>query len=195
MQYILTTEHPLSTDGQPVLVDVESGQAYGQTDTLPDNTPAKIKYEELSPRKPDKYFGPTAHVDVAGHPLCNQDGDYLHLCELDDFNRLPGINRCRRCERSLGHCLDTNPLSDNQQSLLAEISKRTPDRDSWCPVAELCKNKTSAGWTSLHRSLRRLEVRSLIEKKTDSHNRAFVRPSSKGHSGGEYLLDVYTISE
>jgi len=191
MQYILTTEHPVSSYGQPVLVDIETGEAYGQTDTLPDRTPAIIKYEELSPRKQEKYFGPTAHVDHEGRPLCNQRGDYLHLCELDEFDRLPGINRCKRCERSIGHCIETNSLSDNQQSLLAEISKRTPDRDSWCSVAELCENKTSAGLPPLHRSLRRLEVRGLVERRKDKHNRAHVRLSGKGNVGTAAAGTVY----
>ena len=179
MQYILTTEHPASIYRQPVLVDVESGQVYGQTDTLPDGTPAKIKYEELSPRKQEKYFGPMVHVDDEGQPLCNQDGHYLHLCELDEFERLPKLSKCGRCERLLGHSSYMSPLSDNQRQLLDEISCRTPDEESWCPAADLCKNKISAGWTSLHRSLRRLEVRGFIEKKTDSHNRAYVRLSGK----------------
>jgi hypothetical protein len=35
-KYILTTEHSASSYGQPVLVDTETGQAYGTGDILPD---------------------------------------------------------------------------------------------------------------------------------------------------------------
>jgi uncharacterized membrane protein len=62
-------------------------------------------------------------------------------------------------------------------------------------VADLCKKKTSAGWTSLHRSLKRLENRGLVERKTDQHNRTFVRLAGKEKPDNKYLLDVYTISE
>jgi len=137
---------------------------------------------------------PIAHVDDEGRPLCNQVGDYLHLCDLDEFERLPKLSKCGRCERLLGHSSYTSPLSNNQQQLLAEISKRTPDRDSWCPVADLCKKKTSAGWTSLHRSLRRLEVRGHIERKTDNHNQGFVRLSDRNFSNSGQSFDIYTIS-
>jgi len=46
-KYILTTEHAASSYGQPVLVDTETGQAYGRADILPDGTPAAAKYKEL----------------------------------------------------------------------------------------------------------------------------------------------------
>ena len=46
-KYILTTEHAASSYGQPVLVDTETGQAYGVADILPYSTPAAIKYEEI----------------------------------------------------------------------------------------------------------------------------------------------------
>jgi len=46
-EYILTTEHAASSYGQPVLVNTETGQAYGEGDILPDGTPAATKYEEL----------------------------------------------------------------------------------------------------------------------------------------------------
>ena len=136
-----------------------------------------------------------AHVNDEGRPLCNQDGDYLHLCEPDEFNRLPKEYRCERCEQFLRHRMDINPLSDSQQQLLAEISRRTPDRDSWCPVADLCKRKTEAALTSLHRSLRQLEVQGIVEMRNDNHNQSFVRLSDKGNSTSGYLLDVFQISE
>jgi hypothetical protein len=136
-----------------------------------------------------------AHVNDEGRPLCNQDGDYQQLCEPDEFDRLPKECRCERCEQLLGYCRDTNSLMDGQQQLLTEISRRTPNGDSWCPVSDLIKKKTASGWTSLHRSLQRLEVRGLIERKTDSHNRAFVRLSNKGQSDSGRLFDVYQIGE
>jgi len=46
-KYILTAEHAASSYGQPVLVDTETGQAYGVADILPDGTPAAIKYKQL----------------------------------------------------------------------------------------------------------------------------------------------------
>ena len=96
-----------------------------------------------------------AHVNDEDQPLCNQDGDYLHLCEPDEFNLLPKECRCERCERFLRHRMDVNPLSDSQQQLLAEISRRTPSRDSWCPVTDLCKKQTEAALTSLNVTVRR----------------------------------------
>ena len=46
-RYILTTEHSQSSYGQPVLVDLDIGQAYGTADILPDGSPARLKYQEL----------------------------------------------------------------------------------------------------------------------------------------------------
>ena len=137
----------------------------------------------------------TVHVNDEGRPLCNQVGDYLHLCEPDEFNRLPKECRCERCEQFLRHRMDINPLSDSQQQLLAETSRRTPDRDSWCPVADLCKRKTEAALTSLHRSLRQLEIQGMVEMRNDNHNQSFVMLSGKANSGREMLFDIYQIGE
>ena len=136
-----------------------------------------------------------AHVNDEGQPLCNQANNYFHLCEPDEFERLPKECRCGRCERFLRARTDSNPLSNSQQQLLAEISRRTPGRDSWCLVSELINKKTASSWTSLNRSLQKLEVRGLIERKTDSRNRAFVRLSNKGQSGIGQLFDVYQMDE
>lgn len=46
-RYASITEHSQSNYGTPVLVDTETGQAYGQGDMLPDGTPAAVVYEEL----------------------------------------------------------------------------------------------------------------------------------------------------
>jgi hypothetical protein len=136
-----------------------------------------------------------AHVNNKGRPLCSHDGKYLHLCEPDEFERLPKECRCQRCELFLGHRTTLNPLSDKEQQLLMEISRRTPDRDSWCPVTDLCKKKTEAVLTSLSRSLRRLEVQGLVETKTDSHNKSFVRLSNKNYSDKGRLFDVFEMGE
>ena len=136
-----------------------------------------------------------AHVNNEGRPLCNQDGNYLHLCEPDEFERLPKECRCQRCERFLGHRMDINPLSDNEQQILMEISRRTPSQDSWCPVTDLCKKKTEAALTSLSRLLRQLEVQGLVETKTDSHNKSFVRLSDKSYSDNRRLFNVFRMGE
>ena len=136
-----------------------------------------------------------AHVNDEGRPLCNQNGDYQQLCEPDEFDRLPKECRCQRCEQLFGHRININPLSDNKQQLLTEISRRTPDRDSWCPVDDLCKKMTEAALTSLNRTLRQLEVQGLVEMRTDNHNNAFVRLSDKSHSENGRLYDVFQISE
>jgi len=136
-----------------------------------------------------------AHVNNEGRPLCNQDGNYLHLCEPDEFERLPKECRCQRCEQFLGHRTDPNLLSDNEQQTLIEISRRTPDQNSWCLVTDLCKKKTEAALTSLSRSLRQLELQGLVETKTDSHNKSFVRLSDKGYSDNRRPFDVFQIGE
>jgi len=133
-----------------------------------------------------------AHVNDEGRPLCNQVGEHFHLCEPDEFERLPNECRCGRCERFLRDRRDLNPLTNSQQQLLAEITRKTPE-DYWYPVTDLCKRKTEAELTSLNRSLRRLEVQGLVEMRTDNHNESFVRLSNKGNSTGGYLLDVYQI--
>lgn len=91
--------------------------------------------------------------------------------------------------------MDINPLSDNEQQLLMEISRRTPSRDSWCLVTDLCKKKTEVALTSLSRSLGQLELQGLVETKTDSHNKSFVRLSEKKDSTNPYLLDVFQMRE
>ena len=136
-----------------------------------------------------------AHVNEEGRPLCQKDGGYLHLCEPDEFETLPKECRCQRCEQFLGHCMDIKSLSDNEQQLLMEISRRTPGHDSWCPVTDLCKKKTEAALTSLSRSLRQLELQGLVETKTDSNNMAFVRLCDKGHSDKTRLFDVFHMTE
>ncbi|MFW6113399.1 MAG: hypothetical protein ACOC78_00555 [Actinomycetota bacterium] len=45
-RYILTTEHSASNYGIPVLVDTETGEAYGKGDTLPDGRAAAEVYGE-----------------------------------------------------------------------------------------------------------------------------------------------------
>jgi hypothetical protein len=87
-----------------------------------------------------------AHINNEGRPLCNQDGDYLHLCEPVEFERLPKECRYKRCEQLFRHCFNA---PNSKQHLLTEISRRTPDQDSWCPVIDLCKRKTEAELTSL----------------------------------------------
>ena len=133
-----------------------------------------------------------AHVNDEGRPLCNLDNDYLHLSEPDEFERLPKECRCQRCEQFLIHRFN---ISNNKQQLLTEISRRTPDQDSWCPVTDLCKRKTEAELTSLSRTLRQLEVEGLVEMRTDNHNKAFVRLSNKRNLTNPYLLDVFIMNE
>lgn len=142
-------------------------------------------------RRENQNIESTAHVNNEGRPLCNQDGDYLHLCEPDEFERLPKECRCQRCEQLFGHCFN---ISNNKQHLLTEISRRTPAQDDWYPVMDLCKRKTEVELTSLARTLRQLEVELLVEMRTDNHNMAFVRLGDKKHSSSDYLLDVYQIS-
>jgi DNA-binding MarR family transcriptional regulator len=91
--------------------------------------------------------------------------------------------------------ISINPLSENNQQLLTEISKRIPERDSWYSVTDLCKRKTEAELTSLSRLLRQLEVQGLVEMRTDNHNNAFVRLSDKSHFENGRLYDVFQISE
>jgi hypothetical protein len=134
----------------------------------------------------------TAHVNDDGRPLCNQDGDYLHLCEPDEFERLPKECRCQRCEQLFRSSFI---LSNSKQHLLTEISRRTPDRDSWCLVADLCKRQTEAELTSLSRTLRQLELEGLVEMRTDNHNKAFVRLCNKRNSTNPYLLNLFQMRE
>jgi hypothetical protein len=133
----------------------------------------------------------TAHVNDEGRPLCNQDGNYLHLCEPDEFERLPKECRCQRCEPLFRSSFI---LSNSKQHLLTEISRKTPNQDSWCPVVELYRRKTEAELTSLNRSLRQLELEGLVEMK-ESHNKSFVRLSDKRNSTNLYLLDVFQMRE
>jgi hypothetical protein len=131
-----------------------------------------------------------AHVNDEGRPLCKRNGDYIHLCEPDEFDRLPKKCRCKRCEQLYQACCNA---PNSKQQLLTEISRRTPDQDSWCTVTDLCKSKTKAELTSLSRSLRQLELEGLIEMQTDNHNKAFVRLCDKRNSTNPYLLDVFQI--
>ena len=135
-----------------------------------------------------------AHVNDEGRPLCNQDGDYLHLCESDEFERLPKECRCGRCEQLLVQCEGIKPVPGKQQQLIKEISRRTPS-GSWCAVIDLCKRKTEAELTLLNRSLQQLEIQGLVEMRTDNHSKSFVRLSGKANSGSETLFDVYQIGE
>ena len=135
---------------------------------------------------------PKAHVNNQSRPLCNQDGDYLHLCEPDEFEKLPKECRCQRCEQLFRHCFN---VSNNKQQLLTEISRRTPDQNIWCPVEDLCKSKTEATLTSLHRSLRQLELEGLVMMRSDNHNKVFVRLSDKRNSANPYLLNVFQMRE
>lgn len=130
--------------------------------------------------KSQHYIPGQMHVREGQGPLCNQVGDFLNLCSRAAFDKAPAIKRCRRCEKLLGIVKypwenELRTLSENQRRLLVEISSRTKGPDKWCFVAALCENKTNAGWTSLHRSLRRLQRRGYIEKKLGAHNRALVR--------------------
>ena len=133
-----------------------------------------------------------AHVNDDGRPLCNQDDDYLHLCEPDEFERLPKECRCQRCEQLYRSSFI---LSNSKQHLLTEISRRTPDQDSWCPMTDLCKSKTKAELALLTRTLHQLELDDLVEIRTENHNKAFVRLSNKGNSTNPYLLDVFQMKE
>jgi len=143
-------------------------------------------------RREKKNFGSTAHVNDEGRPLCNQEGDYLHLCEPDEFERLPKECRCQSCEQVFRHCFN---LSNSKQHLLTEISRRTPDQDSWCSVTDLCRKQTEAELTPLSRTLRQLELEGLVEKRTDNHNQSLVRLRDKGNSANPYLLDVFQMRE
>jgi len=133
-----------------------------------------------------------AHVNDEGRPLCNQVGDYLHLCEPDEFERLPKECRCQRCEQLFRHCFNA---PNSKQHLLTEISRRTPDQDTWCSVTDLCKRKTEAELTSLSRTLRQLELEGLVVMRTGNHNKALVRLSDKRNSTNPYLLDVFQMRE
>lgn len=133
----------------------------------------------------------TAHVNDEGRPLCNQD-EYLHLCESDEFERLPKECRCQRCEQLFRHCFN---MSNNKQRLLTEVSRKTPDQDSWCCVTDLCKSKTKDELTSLSRVLRQLELESLVEMRIDNLNQSLVRLRDTGNSTNPYSLDVFQMGE
>ena len=133
-----------------------------------------------------------AHVNKEGRPLCNQNGDYFHLCEPDEFERLLKECRCQRCEQLFRSSFI---LSNSKQHLLTMISRRTPKPDSWCPLADLCKSKTKAELTSLSRTLRQLELEGLVETRTDNQNKAFVRLCDKRNSTNPYLLDVIQMRD
>lgn len=132
-----------------------------------------------------------AHVNEENQPLCNQEGDYLHLCETDEFEMLPKECRCQRCEHLYRHCFNA---PNSKQYLLTQISRKTSGQDSWCPVTDLCKRQTEAERTSLSRSLRQLELEGLVEITTNG-NEAFVRLRDKGNSTSAFLLDVFQINE
>jgi len=131
-----------------------------------------------------------AHINDDGRPLCNQNGDYLHLCEPDEFERLPKECRCQRCEQLYRHCFN---VSNSKQNILTMISRRMTDQDSWCVVTDLCKSKTKAELTSLSRTLRQLELEGLVEIRTDNHNQSLIRLRDKRKSTNPYLLDVFQI--
>ncbi len=46
-RYLLTTEHAASSYGQPVLVERDTGHAYGVAEVLPNGTPAVKLYRAL----------------------------------------------------------------------------------------------------------------------------------------------------
>ena len=133
-----------------------------------------------------------AHLNDEGRPLCKLDNDYLHLCEPDEFERLPKECRCQRCEQLLRSSFI---LSNSKQHLLTEISRKAPNQDSWCPVVDLCRRKTEAELTSLNRTLRQLEVEGLVEMRTDNYNKAYVRLRDKGNSTNPYLLNLFQMRE
>jgi len=133
-----------------------------------------------------------AHVNNEGRPLCNKDDNYLHLCELDEFESLPKECRCQRCEQLYRVCFN---VPNSKQHLLTEISRKMPDQDSWCCVTDLCKMKTQAELTSLTRTLRQLELEGLVEIRTDNHNQTCVRLSDTRNSTNPYLLDVFQMGE
>lgn len=132
-----------------------------------------------------------AHINDEGRPLCNQDSDYLHLCEPDEFERLPKECRCQRCEQLYKHCFNA---PNRKPHLMTLISRKTPDQDNWCPLTDLCKSKTRAELTSLSRTLRQLDLEGLVEMTTRG-NKTIVRLSDKRNSTNDYLLDVFEISE
>ena len=126
------------------------------------------------------YLTGQLHIEKESKPLCNQDGEFLNLCVIEDFQKVPPVNRCGRCQRLIDVKYPWD-ISENQRRLLVEISRRTKGPDQWCFVAALCDNKTNAGWTSLHRSIRRLQRRGYIEKKVNRHNRVLVRLTDRLH--------------
>jgi len=138
---------------------------------------------------PDAFTGRLAHVDRDGKPLCNQVGSGLRLCSEQDFAKLPGIEQCRRCERSLGgdDYGRLSSLGPKQQAYLRQI-RSTAGKDGWCAVAGLARGKGSGAWTSLHRSLRALVEIGLLENRVDKHHRTFVRLTEKVCSIPERII-------
>ncbi len=60
---------------------------------------------------------------------------------------------------------------------MRRIAERTGDDKigQWCAAVALSSNKTGSGRTSLHRSLRRLERRGLIDRRRSDRGRCMVR--------------------
>ena len=143
---------------------------------------------------PYTFAGRLAHVDRGGKPLCRQAGTGLRLCTEKDFAKLVVGEKCLRCERSLGSddyfLRRVMSLGSQQQAYLREISGWTMNTrsDGWYPVAALCRKKTSAGWTSVHRSIRALVEIGMVEKRTDEHNRALVRLTEKARAVSKRIL-------
>jgi hypothetical protein len=130
------------------------------------------------------------HVHVRGEhkrPLCKQAGMNLALVSAEAFKKIPAMKQCGRCRRALGIELYPGqlriPLSENQRRIVKAISARSETPGQWIPVAELCENKTSSGWSSLHRSIRRLQACGNIEKKTVKA-KAFVRLKKRNLTPG-----------
>lgn len=119
------------------------------------------------------------HVKNGAESLCKQTGLFLQLASAEEFQNLPPINRCHRCEKHLRlhRYGDGAPLSEKQRQLLVGISKTTGTAvgNDWWFAADLTSDKSDSGRTSLHRSLRRLQRRGYIEKKVNQHNRVLVR--------------------
>lgn len=127
------------------------------------------------------YLTGQVHIEKESKSLCNQDGEFLNLCTIEDFQKVPPVNRCGRCQRLIGvKYPDVYSLSEKQKGLLIAIFRKTK-KDNWCFATKLSKNKSSSGRTSLHRSLKRLQHRGYIEKKVNRHNRVLVRLTDRLH--------------